>query len=143
MNIKKNLCASICVNVLIFGIFLLLLQQLDVFTQLLFSFAPIVISILVTILINRDHDPERNNYLQCAMICAAINFIYLVAAYICISTIKDVNDIYEVSKKYNTGYVTISENNSPILSIIIFSIASLVFHYFVMQKTSAKKLNKC
>ena len=52
MSIKRNLCASICVNFLIMGIFLLMIQQLDVFMQLLFSFAPILVSIIVTAVIN-------------------------------------------------------------------------------------------
>ena len=33
MNIKKNLCASVCVNIFVLGIFLLMLQQLDVFMR--------------------------------------------------------------------------------------------------------------
>ena len=66
MNVKKNLCASVCVNILVLGIFLLMLQQLDVFMQLLFSFVPIILSIIVSTLINRDKDPEKDNYLQCA-----------------------------------------------------------------------------
>ena len=50
--------------------------------------------------------------------------------------VKD--DIYEVSQKYNSGYVTVSENNSPILSIIIFSVASFAIHYYVMKKVGRK-----
>lgn len=42
MSIKRNLCTSICINVFVLGVFLLMLQQLDVFMQLLFSFAPIL-----------------------------------------------------------------------------------------------------
>ena len=49
MNVKKNLCASVCVNILVLGIFLLMLQQLDVFMQLLFSFVPIILSIIRSI----------------------------------------------------------------------------------------------
>ena len=64
MNIKKNLWASVCVNIFVLGIFLLMLQQLDVFMQLLFSFVPIILSIIVSTLINRDKDPEKDNYLQ-------------------------------------------------------------------------------
>ena len=62
MNVKKNLCASVCVNILVLGIFLLMLQQLDVFMQLLFSFVPIILSIIVSTLINRDKDPEKDNW---------------------------------------------------------------------------------
>lgn len=59
MNVRKNLYASICVNILVVGIFLLMLQELDVFMQLLFSFVPIILSIIVSVLINRDQNPER------------------------------------------------------------------------------------
>ena len=138
MSIKRNLCVSICINVFVMGVFLLMLQQLDVFMQLLFSFAPILISIVVSALINYDKAPEKNNYLQCAGIYAGLNFIYLIVEYVCIAAVKDTNDIYEVSQKYNSGYVTVSENNSPILSIIIFSVASFAIHYYVMKKVGRK-----
>lgn len=124
MNVRKNLYASICVNILVVGIFLLMLQELDVFMQLLFSFVPIILSIIVSVLINRDQNPEKDNYLQCAAICSGFNFISLVVEYICISIVAGSNGIYEVSQKYNSEYVTVSENNSPIFSIIVFSIAS-------------------
>ena len=133
MNVRKNLYASICVNILVVGIFLLMLQELDVFMQLLFSFVPIILSIIVSVLINRDQNPEKDNYLQCAAICSGFNFISLVVEYICISIVAGSNGIYEVSQKYNSEYVTVSENNSPIFSIIVFSIASFVLHYFVMK----------
>lgn len=139
MNVRKNLYASICVNILVLGIFLLMLQQLDVFMQLLFSFVPIILSIIVSALINRDKNPEKDNYLQCAAICSGFNFISLVVEYIFISAVAGANDIYEVSQKYNSEYVTVSENNSPIFSIIVFSIASFVLHYFVMKKVGNKK----
>ena len=121
------------------GIFLLMLQQLDVFMQLLFSFVPIILSIIVSTLINRDKDPEKDNYLQCAAICSGFNFISLVVEYICITAVTGANDIYEVSQKYNSEYVTVSENNSPIFSIIVFSIVSFALHYFVMKKAGNKK----
>lgn len=139
MSMKKNLLAGICVNLLIFGVFLLMIHQLDVFMQLIFSFAPILISIIVAIIMNRNHNSKRSDNLQCAMICAAFNCIYLIAEYICISTVKDINDIYEVSQKYNSGYVTISENHSPVLSIIIFTITSFILHYFVIKWIGAGK----
>lgn len=139
MNVKKNLYASICVNILVVGIFLLMLQELDVFMQLLFSFVPIILSIIVSVLINRDQNPEKDNYLQCAAICSGFNFISLVVEYICISIVAGSNGIYEVSQKYNSEYVTVSENNSPIFSIIVFSIASFVLHYFVMKNVGNKK----
>ena len=139
MNVRKNLYASICVNILVVGIFLLMLQELDVFMQLLFSFVPIILSIIVSVLINRDQNPEKDNYLQCAAICSGFNFISLVVEYICISIVAGSNGIYEVSQKYNSEYVTVSENNSPIFSIIVFSIASLVLHYFVMKNVGNKK----
>ena len=139
MNVRKNLYASICVNILVVGIFLLMLQQLDVFMQLLFSFVPIILSIIVSVLINRDQNPEKDNYLQCAAICSGFNFISLVVEYICISIVAGSNGIYEVSQKYNSEYVTVSENNSPIFSIIVFSIASFVLHYFVMKNVGNKK----
>ena len=87
-----------------------MLQQLDVFMQLLFSFVPIILSIIVSTLINRDKDPEKDNYLQCAAICSGFNFISLVVEYICITAVTGANDIYEVSQKYNSEYVTVSEN---------------------------------
>ena len=90
-------------------------------------------------LINRDKDPEKDNYLQCAAICSGFNFISLVVEYICITAVTGANDIYEVSQKYNSEYVTVSENNSPIFSIIVFSIASFALHYFVMKKAGNKK----
>ena len=139
MNIKKNLCASVCVNIFVLGIFLLMLQQLDVFMQLLFSFVTIILSLIVSTLINRDKDPEKDNYLQCAAICSGFNFISLVVEYICITAVTGANDIYEVSQKYNSEYVTVSENNSPIFSIIVFSIVSFALHYFVMKKAGNKK----
>lgn len=139
MNVRKNLYASICVNILVVGIFLLMLQELDVFMQLLFSFVPIILSIIVSVLINRDQNPEKDNYLQCAAICSGFNFISLVVEYICITAVTGANDIYEVSQKYNSEYVTVSENNSPIFSIIVFSIASFVLHYFVMKNVGNKK----
>lgn len=139
MNVRKNLYASICVNILVVGIFLLMLQELDVFMQLLFSFVPIILSIIVSVLINRDQNPEKDNYLQCAAICSGFNFISLVEEYICISIVAGSNGIYEVSQKYNSEYVTVSENNSPIFSIIVFSIASFVLHYFVMKNVGNKK----
>ena len=139
MNVRKNLYASICVNILVVGIFLLMLQELDVFMQLLFSFVPIILSIIVSVLINRDQNPEKDNYLQCAAICSGFNFISLVVEYICISIVAGSNGIYEVSQKYNSEYVTVSENNSPIFSIIVFSIASFVLHYFVMKHVGNKK----
>lgn len=139
MNVRKNLYASICVNIIVLGIFLLMLQQLDVFMQLLFSFVPIILSIIVSALINRDKNPKKDNYLQCAAICSGFNFISLVVEFICISAVAGANDIYEVSQKYNSEYVTVSENNSPIFSIIVFSIASFVLHYFVMKKVGNKK----
>ena len=139
MNVRKNLYASICVNILVVGIFLLMLQELDVFMQLLFSFVPIILSIIVSVLINRDQNPEKDNYLQCAAICSGFNFISLVVEYICISIVAGSNGIYEVSQKYNSEYVTVSENNSPIFSIIVFSIASIVLHYFVMKNVGNKK----
>ena len=139
MNVRKNLYASICVNILVVGIFLLMLQELDVFMQLLFSFVPIILSIIVSVLINRDQNPEKDNYLQCAAICSGFNFISMVVEYICISIVAGSNGIYEVSQKYNSEYVTVSENNSPIFSIIVFSIASFVLHYFVMKNVGNKK----
>lgn len=139
MNVRKNLYTSICVNILVVGIFLLMLQELDVFMQLLFSFVPIILSIIVSVLINRDQNPEKDNYLQCAAICSGFNFISLVVEYICISIVAGSNGIYEVSQKYNSEYVTVSENNSPIFSIIVFSIASFVLHYFVMKNVGNKK----
>lgn len=139
MNVRKNLYASICVNILVVGIFLLMLQELDVFMQLLFSFVPIILSIIVSVLINRDQNPEKDNYLQCAAICSGFNFVSLVVEYICISIVAGSNGIYEVSQKYNSEYVTVSENNSPIFSIIVFSIASFVLHYFVMKNVGNKK----
>lgn len=139
MNVRKNLYASICANILVVGIFLLMLQELDVFMQLLFSFVPIILSIIVSVLINRDQNPEKDNYLQCAAICSGFNFISLVVEYICISIVAGSNGIYEVSQKYNSEYVTVSENNSPIFSIIVFSIASFVLHYFVMKNVGNKK----
>lgn len=139
MNVRKNLYASICVNILVVGIFLLMLQELDVFMQLLFSFVPIILSIIVSVLINRDQNPEKDNYLQCAAICSGFNFISLVVEYICISIVAGSNGIYEVSQKYNSEYVIVSENNSPIFSIIVFSIASFVLHYFVMKNVGNKK----
>ena len=139
MNVRKNLYASICVNILVVGIFLLMLQELDVFMQLLFSFVPIILSIIVSVLINRDQNPEKDNYLQCAAICSGFNFISLGVEYICISIVAGSNGIYEVSQKYNSEYVTVSENNSPIFSIIVFSIASFVLHYFVMKNVGNKK----
>ncbi len=139
MNVRKNLYVSICVNILVVGIFLLMLQELDVFMQLLFSFVPIILSIIVSVLINRDQNPEKDNYLQCAAICSGFNFISLVVEYICISIVAGSNGIYEVSQKYNSEYVTVSENNSPIFSIIVFSIASFVLHYFVMKNVGNKK----
>lgn len=139
MNVRKNLYASICVNILVVGIFLLMLQELDVFMQLLFSFVPIILSIIVSVLINRDQNPEKDNYLQCAAICSGFNFISLVVEYICISIVAGSNGIYEVSQKYNSEYVTVSENNSPIFSIIVFSIASFVLHYFLMKNVGNKK----
>ena len=139
MNVRKNLYASICVNILVVGIFLLMLQELDVFMQLLFSFVPIILSIIVSVLINRDQNPEKDNYLQCAAICSGFNFISLVVEYICISIVAGSNGIYEVSQKYNSEYVTVSENNSPIFSIIVFYIASFVLHYFVMKNVGNKK----
>lgn len=139
MNVRKNLYASICVNILVVGIFLLMLQELDVFMQLLFSFVPIILSIIVSVLINRDQNPEKDNYLQCAAICSGFNFISLVVEYICISIVAGSNGIYEVSQKYNSEYVTVSENNSQIFSIIVFSIASFVLHYFVMKNVGNKK----
>ena len=116
-----------------------MLQELDVFMQLLFSFVPIILSIIVSVLINRDQNPEKDNYLQCAAICSGFNFISLVVEYICISIVAGSNGIYEVSQKYNSEYVTVSENNSPIFSIIVFSIASFVLHYFVMKNVGNKK----
>lgn len=127
--------------IFVLGIFLLMLQQLDVFMQLLFSFVPIILSIIVSTLINRDKDPEKDNYLQCAAICAGFNFISLVVEYICITAVTGANDIYEVSQKYNSEYVTVSENNSPIFSIIVFSIVSFALHYFVRKKQAIRKAN--
>ena len=103
MNVRKNLYASICVNILVVGIFLLMLQELDVFMQLLFSFVPIILSIIVSVLINRDQNPEKDNYLQCAAICSGFNFISLVVEYICISIVAGSNGIYEVSAETETG----------------------------------------
>ena len=139
MNIKKNLYTSICVNILVLGIFILLLQQLDVYMQLLFSFAPIILSIIVSAFINQDKNPEKDHFLQCAAICSGFNSISLVVEYICISVVTGANDIYKVSQKYNSEYLIVSENNSPVFSIIVFSIASFVLHYFVMKKVGNKK----
>ena len=82
---------------------------------------------------------QKDNYLQCAAICSGFNFISLVVEYICITAVTGANDIYEVSQKYNSEYVTVSENNSPIFSIIVFSIVSFALHYFVMKKAGNKK----
>lgn len=139
MNMKKNLCASICVNVLVLGIFLLMLQQLDVFMQLLFSFIPIILSIIVCVVINRNQETEKDNYLQCAGISAGLNLISLTVEYVCILTIADANSIYEVSQKYQSEYITVSENNSPIFSIVVFSVASFILHYFVLKKLGTKR----
>ena len=136
LTFTQNLKRS---HIFVLGIFLLMLQQLDVFMQLLFSFVPIILSIIVSTLINRDKDPEKDNYLQCAAICSGFNFISLVVEYICITAVTGANDIYEVSQKYNSEYVTVSENNSPIFSIIVFSSVSFALHYFVMKKAGNKK----
>lgn len=88
MNIKKNLCASVSDNIFCLGIFFIMLQQLDVFMAIIIFFCPIILSILVSTLINRDKDPEKDNYLQCAAICAGFNFISLVVEYICITQLQ-------------------------------------------------------
>lgn len=140
MNIRRNLCASICVNIFVLGIFLLMVHQLDVFMQLLFSFVPIILSIIVSALINHDKKLEKDNYLQCAAICSGFNFISLIVEYVCISKVASVNNIYEISQKYNSEYVTVSENNSPLFSVIVFSIASFVLHYFVIKRCQGQKV---
>lgn len=140
MNLKKNFCASICVNIFVLGIFLLLLQQLDGFMQLIFSFIPTMLSIIVCAVINRKKEMDSNNYIQCAGICAGLNLVSLIIEYVCISSVADTNKIYEISQKYQSEYVTVSENNSPIFSIIIFTVVSFILHYFIIKKVSTEKL---
>lgn len=140
MNLKKNLCASICVNIFVLGVFLLVLQQLDVFMQLIFSFIPIILSLIVCVVINRKKEMDSNNCIQCAGICAGLNLVSLIVEYVCISAIADTNKIYEISQKYQSEYVTVSENNSPIFSVIVFSVVSFILHYFIIKKVGTEKL---
>lgn len=44
-------------------------------------------------------------------------------------------------QKYNSEYVTVSENNSPIFSIIVFSVCFCRSSYFVMKKQAIRKAN--
>lgn len=140
MNLKKNMIAGVCVNGLVLGIFLLMLQQLNVFAQLLFSIVPIMLSLIVSVVINRKDKMERKNYLQCAGVFAGLNFICLIIEYFCISSVVDASEIYEVSQKYQSEYVTVSGNNSPLFSVIVFSIVSFTLHYFIMKKIDNKKI---
>ena len=64
----------------------------------------------------------------------------LIIEYVCISSVADTNKIYEISQKYQSEYVTVSENNSPIFSIIIFTVVSFILHYFIIKKVSTEKL---
>lgn len=134
MSIRKNIFAGIGLNIFIFGLMLIMLHQMDVFTQLLFSFAPIILSIVVATGINYKKNIKIKNTIFISIFYTICNFLYLILEYICMASIIDTDDIYNMNQKYNSGYITVSENKSPILSIILFSLLSFVLHYFCIKK---------
>lgn len=139
MIIKKNLIASILINSIVIIAFVLSLDYLDVFKQLLFSFVPVFISLIICFIVNFKNDSDVKMFFI-AGIYASINFICLIIEYIGINSFSDKTKIFEYSQKYHSEYITVSENNSPVFSIILFTVFSFVLHYFVLKLCNREKV---
>lgn len=142
MDIKKNLYLNGVCNLIVLGVFFILIGQQTVVTQLVFSIVPVFVSIAVTATANSGVDMEKDNLKAGALLCALLVFAVLIVEYVGIQ-IAGVNDLEAFSQQVSSEYVTVSKNSNPVFSMFIFSLGTFVVDYNILKHKGNERVNGC
>ncbi len=135
---KSMLYISVIFHIFILGLFYLIIDKLDILYFLALMIIPIIIS-LILIGITTFSNKEKFNIILTSLVFTLVNSIYFIVIQIILNLSNKINDIYEISKKYNSDMVEVSINNSPIMSLFIIIILSFLLHYMVTKFLFNKK----
>lgn len=135
-SVKKIVfCAA--VNIIAFILLLINAKTINVIGQFIFMLVPVLISIIGIGIINRMSENEDSSVVN-TIIPTLFNLIYIVGEFVIINKLG-VRDLEQFTNQYSSEYVTVSQNNSPIASVILFSVLAYLGHYYVIRLTTMKK----
>lgn len=133
----KKIVFCVAVNLIAFIILLIKAKTINVIGQFIFMLIPVLVSIIGIGIMNMMSKTEDSNVVN-AIIPTILNLTYIVGEFLVINA-YGVKDLEEFTNQYSSDYVTVSQNNSPVASIILFSLLSFLGHYYVVKLTTKQK----
>ncbi len=136
-ELMKKIIFSIIINLSAFILLWINAGNIDVAGQFVFMLIPVLGSIIGIGILTRLSKTDDRNLLS-ALIPAGINLLYMIGEFLVIDA-YGITNLQEFTKQYSSEYVTVSQNNSPIVSIILFSLLSYLGHYYVIKLAGKKR----
>lgn len=136
-NIKR-IVFSLVVNVVAFIVLVSQIRRIDVVGQFIFMLIPVAVSIIGTGVLGKILSDEGQLWRK-ALIPTVFNIVYIVGEFVLIN-MYGVTNVEEFATQHSSQYVTVSQNNSPLTSIIVFSLLSYLGHYYVLKLVSKKEI---
>ncbi|PHU34165.1 MULTISPECIES: hypothetical protein [Pseudobutyrivibrio] len=136
-NIKR-IVFSLVVNVVAFIVLVSQIRRIDVVGQFIFMLIPVAVSIIGTGVLGKILSDEGPLWRK-ALIPTVFNIVYIVGEFVLIN-MYGVTNVEEFATQHSSQYVTVSQNNSPLTSIIVFSLLSYLGHYYVLKLVSKKEI---
>lgn len=133
----KKIIFCLSVNLIAFIILFINAKTINVIGQFIFMLLPLLASLIGMGALNMMSKNEDNNLIN-AIIPTLLNLIYIVGEFAVINA-NGVRDLEEFTNQYSSDYVTVSQNNSPVVSLVLFSILSFLGHYYVAKITRKYK----
>jgi len=131
---------SIIIHFALLIVFLLIKDNLDVFTLIAFIGLPILVNVLFSYIgtkIQKNNVSSKN--LPIIITYVAINLLYWFYLNVLLKRGNTLEDIYESSKQYNSDMIEVSAGNSPIGALAMLLLVSFVLYYFSIKIASKRQ----
>lgn len=140
MKFTKMLMISILVHIfLLLGVYFFM-DKIDVLLSLLFVYVPILISVLLNYIYHvYDYKNNRSDIAKFRVFLFSIpNIIYILCSNFLI--FKNIDNLLDNSIKYKSQFIDVAKNESPVMTIIIVIIVSIVLHYASIKFIKVKSI---
>lgn len=142
-NFTKNILLTLIINMLSALLFFILAKGFNVFTFLIFSIVPVLISLIVCYLSNRNSMDDEKEIMRNSLIFTIGNFLYAISeSIILVSNPMLIQNIIKSSEMYSSEYLKITSNNSNFAPIFIMLVISFGAHYLLFKKMLKGKVHE-
>lgn len=133
---EKYIIVNLILNSLLLVILHFTVWKMNIIMVLVFGFMPTLISaVLFTLEIKKYNLTE---FAKKSVIYTALNGLYIYLVSTCIMTPQVTLNILKLSEKYNSKYVTVNQQQSPLLGSLLVIILTYAVLYIVGGMTKKK-----